>query len=65
MKASNNLFSGEIFLLQSFLIKSAIHLRRSVPNVFDAKICLQSSASKPERPQPPLLVDATLNNISS
>ena len=68
MKASNNLFPELILLLQSFLIKSATDLRRSdeaVPNEFEVKIHLQPSASKPDEPEPPLVIDAALNTISS
>ena len=67
MKASNDLFSELVFLL-SFLIKSATDLRRSeeaVPNEFEVKIRLQPSASKPDEPEPPLVIDAALKTISS
>ena len=68
MNASNGLFSELILLLQSFLIKSATDLRRSeeaVPNEFEVKIHLQPSASKADRPESPLVIDASLNTISS
>ena len=65
MKASNDLFSELILLLQSFLIKSATDLRRSeeaVPNEFEVKIRLQPSAYKPDRPEPRLVMDAAIKN---
>ena len=68
MNASNGLFSELILLLQSFLIKSATDLRRSeeaVPNEFEVKIRLQPSTSKPDGPEPLLVIDASLNTISS
>ena len=68
MKASNDLFSELILLLQSFLIKSAIDLRRSeeaVPNEFEVNIRLQPSASKPDGLEPPLVIDVALKTISS
>ena len=68
MKASKDLFSELILLLPRFLIKSATDLRRSeenVPNEFEVKNCLQPSASKPDGPEPLLVIDAALNSISS
>ena len=44
MKASNNLFADFIFLLGRFLIKSAIHFRRSeevLQNELEVNICIQ------------------------
>ena len=68
MKASNDIFSKLILVLDSFLIKSAIDLRRSekaVPNEFEINIRLQPSASKPDGPEPPLVIDSAFNTISS
>ena len=68
MKASNDIFSKLILLMYSFLIRSAIDLRRSeeaVPNEFEINIRLQQSASNPDGPEPPLVIDSDFNTISS
>ena len=49
------------------MIKSATNLRKSeeaVPKECEVKIRLQPSPSKPDGPEPPLVIDAALNTIS-